>query len=141
MKFGAILTGLVVTGCRCMTPSGTRGPIYADFKAITKNKGGEAVIVVVDWHYANKFLPDRNKVVSELKCEPKPPQAMRLGESKGKVDICGCELGKAGWSRRRRPAGCSKESMKPKCGCAKGFVLLFLFLITSAFSHLLLIIF
>lgn len=36
------------------------------------------------------------------------------------VDACGCVLAKQGWSRRRRPSGCKKTSMKPRCGCALG---------------------
>jgi hypothetical protein len=35
-------------------------------------------------------------------------------------DACGCQIGTHGWSGDRRPKGCQKTDMSPKCGCVKG---------------------
>lgn len=48
--------------------------------------------------------------VKVTQCSPDPK----------KVDACGCKLGVEGWTRRRRPAGCPKDSTEPRCGCSKG---------------------
>jgi len=49
----------------------------------------------------------------------KPVKGTKAYRDAKEQDACGCSQCK-GWSRRRRPLGCSRKSMDPKCGCSKG---------------------